>query len=138
MKFSSRIVALTAVFLLTLTSALIGLNLKGANAQNTFPSSYFAPYQDITIGPSLQSVTQSTGQKYYTLAFISGNGCNAYWAGTIPLNQTNIYLPNLDSDISYIRSQGGDIIISFGGAAGQELAQTCSSASSLQAQYHAV
>ena len=47
-------------------------------------------------------------------------------------------MPNLDSDISYIRGQGGDIIISFGGAAGQELAQTCSSASSLQAQYQAV
>ncbi len=138
MKFSSRIVALTAVFLLTLTSALIGLNLKGANAQNTFPSSYFAPYQDITIGPSLQSVTQSTGQKYYTLAFISSNGCNAEWAGTIPLNQTSTYLPHLDSDISYIRSQGGDVIISFGGAAGQELAQACGNASSLQAQYQAV
>ena len=108
------------------------------HAASSFPGAYFAPYQDVTIGASLQSVTQSTGQKYYTLAFITGNGCNADWAGTIPLNQTSIYLPNLDSDIQYIRSQGGDVIISFGGQAGQELAQTCSSASSLQAQYQAV
>lgn len=100
----------------------------------------FAPYQDISLygAPSLQSVTQSTGQKDYTLAFITGNGCNAEWGGTVPLNQTSTYLQHLDSDISYIRSQGGNIIISFGGQAGQELAQTCTDVSSLQAQYQAV
>lgn len=138
MKVFSRIVALTTVLFLTVASVLIGVNLTRAHAAGSFPSAYFAPYQDVTLGPTLQSVTQSTGQKYYTLAFITGNGCNAEWAGTIPLNQTSTYLPNLDSDISYIRSQGGDIIISFGGAAGQELAQTCGTASSLQAQYQAV
>jgi hypothetical protein len=119
-------------------TALMGKSALQAHAQTTFPSSYFAPYQDITLGTSLQQVVQSTGQKYYTLAFIDGNGCNAEWAGTIPLNQTGTYLPNLDSDIQAIRNQGGDVIISFGGQAGQELAMTCSSASSLQAQYQAV
>jgi hypothetical protein len=99
---------------------------------------YFTPYQDIGIGSTLQSIAQSTGQEYYTLAFMLGNGCNAMWEGTIPLNQTSTYLPTLDSDISYIRSQGGDVSISFGGEAGQELAQTCTSASSLQAAYQAV
>jgi hypothetical protein len=117
---------------------LQGKSTAQAHAQTTFPASYFAPYQDITLGTSLQQVVQATGQKYYTLAFIDGNGCNAEWAGTIPLNQTGTYLPNLDSDIQYIRNQGGDVIISFGGQAGQELAMTCSSASSLQAQYQAV
>jgi chitinase len=88
----------------------------------------------------LQSVTQSTGQKFYILAFITNGGgsCNAEWAGTIPLNQTSTFLPHLDSDIQFVRSQGGDVIISFGGAAGQELAQTCSDPTSLQAQYQAV
>lgn len=107
-------------------------------AATTFPDSYFAPYDYVTLDPSLQSVVQSTGQKYYTLAFITGNGCNAAWAGTVPLDQTDTFLPHLDSDISFIRAQGGDIIIAFGGGAGQELARTCSSVSSLQAQYQAV
>lgn len=143
MNTHRRMTLFLAASLLTLISVVAsGVFLLGripqARAASALPSSYFAPYQDITIGPTLQSVTQSTGQKYYTLAFITGNGCNAEWAGTIPLNQTGIYLPHLDSDIQYIRSQGGDIIISFGGAAGQELAQTCGSASSLQAQYQAV
>ncbi|EFH83217.1 carbohydrate binding domain-containing protein [Ktedonobacter racemifer] len=143
MNRSRRMLFVIAAGFLLLTSAVTaGLmqigNAGQAHAASSFPSSYFAPYQDVTIGASLQSVAQATGQKYYTLAFITGNGCNADWAGTIPLNQTSIYLPNLDSDISYLRSQGGDIIISFGGAAGQELAQTCSTVSSLQAQYQAV
>lgn len=143
MKLSRRILTLITAGGLVLASVvaaavmLIG-NVTSAHAATALPASYFAPYSDVTIGSSLQSVTQSTGQKYYTLAFITGNGCNADWAGTIPLNQTGTYLPHLDSDISYIRGQGGDIIISFGGAAGQELAQTCSTASSLQAQYQAV
>lgn len=113
---------------------------NGGNPPSNSGSGVFAPYQDISLYgiPSLQAVTQSTGQKYYTLAFITGNGCNAEWSGTVPLNQTSTYLQHLDSDISFIRSQGGDIIISFGGQAGQELAQTCTSASSLQAQYQAV
>ena len=143
MKLSRKILSLIAAGAFVLASVaaavviLVG-NIPDAHAAPAFPSEYFAPYQDVTIGASLQTVTQTTGQKYYTLAFIAGNGCNADWAGTIPLNQTGIYLPNLDSDISYIRGQGGDVIISFGGAAGQELAQTCGSVSSLQAQYQAV
>lgn len=143
MRVSRRLMTFGAACVLMLASALMtGLALTGnignAHAASSFPSQYFAPYQDVTIGASLQSVTQATGQKFYTLAFITGNGCNADWAGTIPLNQTGTFLPNLDSDIQFIRGQGGDIVISFGGAAGQELAQTCSTASSLQAQYQAV
>ncbi|HEY3991900.1 MAG TPA: chitinase, partial [Ktedonobacteraceae bacterium] len=143
MKISPRILSLITaggLVLAGVVGAAVGLvgNSNNAHAASAFPNEYFAPYDDVTIGASLQTVTQTTGQKYYTLAFISGNGCNADWAGTIPLNETSTYLPNLDSDISYIRGQGGDIIISFGGEAGQELAQTCSNASSLQAQYQAV
>lgn len=71
---------------------------------------------------------------HYTLAFIIDSGsCTASWAGTIPLS-SNLYL----NDIATIRAQGGDVIASFGGAAGSELATTCSSASALQAQYQRV
>src|SRR6185312_5301122 len=117
MKLSRRILSLIAAGGLVLASVVAAVvvlagTISNAHAASAFPSEYFAPYQDVTIGASLQSVTQTTGQKYYTLAFITGNGCNADWAGTIPLNQTSTYLPNLDSDISYIRGQGGDVIIS--------------------------
>lgn len=140
MKSRSRFLAFFAAGLLALSSILIGGTMLKAQAQGAFPGQYYAPYQDITIGPTLQSVTQSTGIKFYTLAFVTNGGgsCNAEWAGTIPLNQTSTFLPHLDSDIQFIRNQGGDVIISFGGAAGQELALTCSSASALQAQYQVI
>ncbi len=131
-------VTLPVLINLVAVGVIFSSRVPQAHAASAFPSSYFAPYQDVTLNPDLQSVSQSTGQNHYTLAFITGNGCNAAWAGTIPLDQASTRLPHLESDIQYVRSQGGDIIISFGGEAGQELAQTCDSVGSLQAQYQAV
>ncbi len=141
LRYSLGVSALILVALVGTLFSLRALPTHAAQAAVSFPSRLFAPYADITLGgPTLQSVTQSTGQKFYTLAFITNGGgsCNAEWAGTIPLDQTSTFLPHLDSDIQFIRSQGGDVIISFGGAAGQELGQTCSDATSLQAQYQRV
>jgi hypothetical protein len=42
------------------------------------------------------------------------------------------------SDIASLRSQGGDVIISFGGSGGSELAQVYTDATSLQAAYQQV
>ena len=136
-----KILIFVSVGLIILSSVFVKWSASDAHATGTFPSHFFSPYTDITLsGPSLQSVTQSTGQKFYTLAFVDNGGgsCNAEWAGTIPFDQTSTFLPHFDSDLSFVRSQGGDVAISFGGAAGQELALTCSDASSLQAQYQRV
>ncbi|HEY4385186.1 MAG TPA: chitinase, partial [Ktedonobacteraceae bacterium] len=119
-------------------SSLWTSHSTSVHAASVLPSQLFAPYAELGQGASLQSVTQSTGQKYFTLAFMLGNGCQAEWNGTVPLSQTSTYFPSLSSDIQYIRGQGGDVIVSFGGAAGTELAQSCTSASSIQAQYQAV
>ena len=106
-------------------------------ANGSWPSRYFAPYVDVMAWPTynLTSNTSSTGVKYYTLAFITngGSGCQAYWGGITALNQ-NFML----SDINSLRAAGGDVIVSFGGASGTELAQACTSVSALQAQYQAV
>src|SRR5206468_1781208 len=40
--------------------------------------------------------------------------------------------------VSALRSMGGDVIVSFGGAANQELAQSCTTVDALAAQYQAV
>ncbi len=73
--------------------------------------------------------------KYYTLAFIvnGASGCQASWGGVINLSENYLV-----ADINTLRSAGGDVIISFGGASGIELAQSCASVSILQAQYQAV
>jgi chitodextrinase len=94
----------------------------------------FAPYVDVTMGYNLTSNAGTTGG-HYTLAFIQGlNGaCTASWAGVTALS-SNLYV----SDLASLRAAGGDVVISFGGAAGTDLATACSSASALQAQYQAV
>jgi Glycosyl hydrolases family 18/Carbohydrate binding domain len=112
-----------------------------ARAAGGFSAHYYAPYVDMGAWPtqSLVTDTQNGGIKYYTLAFVTNMGsCTAAWAGAIPLSQLSVYLPNLDSDIATVRSQGGDVIASFGGQAGTELAQSCSSVSALQAQYQSI
>ncbi len=101
-----------------------------------FPSRYFAPYVDVSLFPPfpLARTAQDIGTKFYTLAFIvDSGGCTAAWGGTTPLGDQNLL-----SDLSNLRSLGGDVIVSFGGANGRELAQACGDVSSLQPQYQTV
>lgn len=139
--WSRRALVAASVLILVgalVASVIVALNVTRAHGASALPGEYFAPYQDVTIGgASLQSVAQSTRQKYYTLAFIDGNGCDAEWGGRIPLDQVSSRMPHLESDIAALRNQGGDVIISFGGG-GQELALSCSDASTIQAQYQRV
>jgi hypothetical protein len=86
------------------------------------------PYIDITMAtPTLRQVAQATGQKYFTLAFILGSssGCVPAWGGTIPLNDSRIA-----GEINDLRALGGDVAVSFGGAAGPYLQSVCTSQAS--------
>ncbi|HTI13472.1 MAG TPA: carbohydrate binding domain-containing protein [Dictyobacter sp.] len=139
MKRSRKFLFSVPIVLVAFLATLIGSNSFQAHAQSTFPSQFFAPFDDVTGGPTLTSISQNSGVKYYTLAFVDdGGNCTIKWAGTIPLDQDSTYLPNLQSDISYVQSHGGDVVISSGGASGQDIAVGCTSVSSIQAQYQAV
>lgn len=102
----------------------------------------FAPYIDmsLTSDQELLAIQQQSGIKTFTLAFVlSGGGCTPAWGGTGSIY--NDALPNGSTMLSLIqgvRGQGADVIISFGGANGIELAQACPDAASLQAAYQAV
>jgi hypothetical protein len=101
----------------------------------TWPSRYFAPYMEMASESDLTNVANTTGSKYFTLAFIIDNGgCNAVWEGTSNTMSSSFLVGELQN----LRNAGGDVIVSFGGAAGNELALDCGSVSSLQAQYQAV
>jgi hypothetical protein len=103
----------------------------------------FAPYIDMGLTASWQLLTiqQQSGIKVFTLGFVVGNGgCTPTWGG-VGATVANDTLPNgttMLSIIQGIRSAGGDVIISFGGASGTELALGCSTVSSLQAAYQSV
>jgi hypothetical protein len=102
----------------------------------------FAPYVDMSLNNhNLAQISQASGIKTFTLAFIIDNGgCKAGWAGlgvTLP-NDNYPDLSTVSSLITALNNAGGNVIISFGGAAGTELGQACSTAAAVQAQYQAV
>jgi hypothetical protein len=106
----------------------------GGTGAGNFPARFAAPYVESWNGTSVTNLANTTGHKFWTLAFVISNGsCTATWNGDTPLS-SNLYL----SDINSLRAQGGDVIISFGGAAGTELGQACTTVAALQAAYQSV
>ncbi|MFI9379566.1 glycosyl hydrolase family 18 protein [Kutzneria sp. NPDC052558] len=112
-----------------LAVALVGL---ATPAHAAVPAHFAAPYLELSDSSAglMNEDMQASGDKFYTLAFlIPQNGCTAQWeAGGTPVG-------SYTSQINDLKSQGGDVIISFGGAEGGELAQTCTSVQDLTAAY---
>ena len=128
-----RITLLTAAAVPLLAGAGLAFFAQSANAAGpAFPAHYAAPYLQVSTGDvgDMTADMNATGLKYYTLAFlIPQSGCTPQWEdGGFSLGQFN-------SQISSLQSAGGQVIISSGGAEGGELAQTCTSVSSLTAAY---
>ncbi|WP_320776201.1 cellulose binding domain-containing protein [Streptomyces sp. CRN 30] len=96
----------------------------------------FAPYVDTSLYPAYDLVAnaKATGVKEYTLAFVTdGGGCTPKWGGV-----TDLASDAVAAQIGDLRAAGGDVRVSFGGAAGSELALACSSADALAAAYEKV
>jgi chitinase len=74
------------------------------------------------------------GQKFYTIAFIiADKHRNPAWDGRFPVGG-DLYA----DQISSIRERGGEVIVSFGGADGTELAIAETNAVRLEAKYQSV
>ncbi|MGW7363641.1 glycoside hydrolase family 18 protein [Streptomyces sp. NPDC054841] len=107
-----------------------------ATATPTAPaggSGKFAPYIDTSLYPAydMLDAAAKTGVKDFTLAFItSGGSCAPLWGGV-----TDLANDKVAAQISALRAEGGDVRVSFGGAAGHELALNCSSAGDLAKAY---
>ncbi|WP_377268069.1 ricin-type beta-trefoil lectin domain protein [Peterkaempfera sp. SMS 1(5)a] len=107
-----------------------------ANPGPGFPAHFAAPYAEVWNSPSAMAGAQAaTGLKYFTLAFVINGGgtCNATFNG-----DTSISDAGWTSAINSLRAGGGDVMASFGGASGTELAQACTTVSALEAQYKKV
>ncbi|MFE9723719.1 cellulose binding domain-containing protein [Streptomyces sp. NPDC005794] len=93
----------------------------------------FAPYVDTSLLPAydLLDTASRTGVKEFNLAFItSGGSCAPLWGGVTGLADDKVA-----AQIDALRAEGGDVRVSFGGAAGAELALHCSSAAELATAY---
>jgi hypothetical protein len=116
------------------TGSGTGTPLSPLSGSTNFP---FAPYVDATVDTppfDLAADLKASGTKYFTLGFIvAQGGCTASWGGFYPVS-SGYY----SAGIQALRAAGGDVIVSFGGEAGEELADACTSVSALQAQYQSV
>ncbi|MET9423996.1 cellulose binding domain-containing protein [Streptomyces sp. NPDC006540] len=93
----------------------------------------YAPYIDTSLYPAydMLDTAAKTGVKEFNLAFItSGGSCAPLWGGV-----TDLANDKVAAQIGDLRAKGGDIRVSFGGAAGHELALNCSSADDLAKAY---
>ena len=99
---------------------------------DTHPAHYAAPYlelSDSSVGDMAADLA-ATGTKFYTLAFlIPSSGCNQVWEAS------GQAVGAYKSQIQTLKNAGGDVAVSFGGAAGGEVALTCTNVTSLQAAY---
>jgi hypothetical protein len=114
-------------------------------ARADWPAKVFAPYMYIGMGDNfkLTDCNDQCGLKFYTLAFIiarqDGEGKavtyrkEPSWDGRIPIEQ-NLYHDQIDA----IRKRGGDVIMSFGGEAGKEMANEIDAPAQLEAAYQKV
>jgi chitinase len=122
------------------------LVLAGAlSAQAEWPSRVFAPYLFLGAGDGLNMTecADACGLRHYTLAFIiarqEGNRQEAKyfkepaWNGRISMDQ-DLYKDQIDA----IRKRGGDVIVSFGGEGGRELAIVEEDAAALTASYQSI
>jgi len=126
-------------------SVTAGVVSAQTNTQSHWPDRVFAPYMYVGSGDNfkLTDCDDQCGLKFYTLAFIiakhDGNGKTATyhkepsWDGRIAMDQ-NFYADQIDA----IRKRGGDVIMSFGGEAGKELANVIDDATQLEAAYQSI
>ena len=101
-----------------------------------FPARVFAPYIDMLLWPtpSLSARFSPDGARFFSAGFIvAGSGCQATWGRHHPMSEGFLV-----DDIAALRRLGGDVIVSFGGAAGTELALACATDEALEAEDRSV
>ncbi len=120
------------------SSATVSITIAEPTAS---PEQMFAPYVDMGLWPTynLVAAAQTTGLRYFTLAFVVADPQNEpSWAGYSEYGLGTEYDAALRLQISQLRALGGDVIVSFGGAANQELALVITDVGALTAAYQSM
>jgi hypothetical protein len=102
----------------------------------------FAPYADMAgwPAPDLGEIRTNTGASHISLGFVvqsADGGCTPSWGGYVAYPATGATAYQHDAVHSFQQS-GGDVVVSFGGQSGTELALVCGSAGQLAAAYQGV
>ena len=105
--------------------------------ENAWPDRFFAPYIDFTGWPPFDFVeaAEITGVSYYNLGFVVADPVTSEpsWGGYYDVDSAY----RLD-EIEQLRGMGGDVMVSFGGAANTELAVAITDPNQLTDAYQSV
>src|SRR5450631_3637437 len=104
-----------------------------------FPAHVFAPYFEAYNGDNPATLSQQSGARYLTFAFLqtaSAGSCTAYWNGD---TSQPVSVATFGSDIAAIQASGGNVIPSFGGYSADttstDIADSCTSVSAIAKVY---
>ncbi|HEX5121202.1 MAG TPA: ricin-type beta-trefoil lectin domain protein [Pseudonocardiaceae bacterium] len=132
MRITRTSALLVAALPVAAAAVLLGTTQFANAAGAAFPAHYAAPYLQISDADAgdLAADMSASGVKFYTLAFLTPrSGCTAEW------EDGGDAVGAFTTQIHSLQAAGGNVAISFGGEAGGELAQTCTTTSSLTAGY---
>jgi chitinase len=141
----TRVSVLRVLVVLVAVAAAIWFGFKATVVAVVPPvtpgPSIFSPYVDVTAWPPYRFETPSgPADMDVTLAFIVADpaqACEPSWGGYYSLDAASSEI-ELDRRIKQLRTVGGDVRVSFGGAANDELAITCTNTNRLLDAYRAV
>lgn len=113
-----------------------------SETESAWPSQFYAPYVYMAAYPRFQlfQIAEEHNVRFFSLGFVlASTECDAKWSGIVAVDGSISHIYRiLQNDLSRLRALGGDVIVSFGGAGGDELAQACLDVESLAAQYQRV
>ena len=127
-----------------ITVALMTSFLSGgtAHAATALPTHVYAPYFETWTSDSITAISNASGVKYFTLAFLETTGkrsCTLAWNGD---KARTVASGGYLDDIASLRTAGGDVIPSFGGwsadQGGTEIGDSCQDVASIVAAYKEV
>ncbi|MET7692169.1 chitinase [Streptomyces sp. NPDC005483] len=106
-----------------------GTSSASPSASSSAAVTSYAPYVSATEASGNDSAGSPS---VYNLAFViaDGSDCTPSWNGTSAVGDSSV-----KSRIGALKEDGAEVRVSFGGASGKELAETCSSVAKLAAAY---
>jgi chitinase len=136
----SRLAILLVVLAAVTGGAFVSVS-EAVGRPDTATVSWSVPYVDVTLTPTFQFQDPAANPaRTVALAFVVADpvdDCAPSWGTYYSLDQAGTDL-ELDRRIDQLRSAGGDVMVSFGGQANDELAVTCTDARDLTAAYRDV
>ncbi len=123
------------------TAGVVGFRNRSEPSVVAAPISSFMPYVDVTATPqfAFEDATKSASANL-VLGFVVGSkavACDPSWGAAYSLDEAATAM-DLDRRIARLRQRGGQVAVSFGGAANVELATGCTDAARLAKAYRAV